>query len=50
MVGSPYYQEWKKFSIDDVEQPKDLVEVAKYLTGHENIASKDGYMSNMILW
>ena len=35
-----YYQEWKKFSIDDVEQPKDLVEVAKYLTGHENIASK----------
>ena len=35
-----YYQEWKKFSIDDIEQPKDLVEVAKYLTGHENIASK----------
>lgn len=35
-----YYQEWKKFHIDSVEQPKDLVEVAKYLTGHENIASK----------
>ena len=35
-----YYQEWKKFNIDNVEQPKDLVEVAKYLTGHENIASK----------
>ena len=25
-----YFQEWKKFNIDDVEQPKDLVEVAKY--------------------
>ena len=35
-----YYQEWKKFNIDDVEKPKDLIEVAKYLTGHENIASK----------
>ena len=35
-----YFQEWKKFNIDDVKQPKDLVEVAKYLTGHENIASK----------
>jgi len=35
-----YYKEWKKFNIDDVEQPKDLIEVAKYLTGHENIASK----------
>ncbi|HIG32255.1 MAG TPA: phosphoribosylformylglycinamidine synthase subunit PurL [Flavobacteriales bacterium] len=35
-----YYQEWKKFNIDSIQQPKDLVEVAKYLTGHENIASK----------
>jgi phosphoribosylformylglycinamidine synthase len=35
-----YYQEWKKFNIESIEQPKDLVEVAKYLTGHENIASK----------
>jgi len=35
-----YYKEWKKFNIDNVEEPKDLVEVAKYLTGHENIASK----------
>jgi len=35
-----YYQEWKKFNIDTIEQPKDLVEVAKFLTGHENIASK----------
>ena len=35
-----YYQEWKKFHIDNIKQPKDLVEVAKFLTGHENIASK----------
>ena len=35
-----YYQQWKKFQIDSIEEPKDLVEVAKYLTGHENIASK----------
>ena len=35
-----YYQQWKKFHIDNIEQPKDLVEVAKFLTGHENIASK----------
>lgn len=35
-----YYQEWKKFHIDNIEQPKDLVVVAKFLTGHENIASK----------
>jgi phosphoribosylformylglycinamidine synthase II len=35
-----YFEEWKKFNIDSIEQPKDLVEVAKFLTGHENIASK----------
>ncbi len=35
-----YYQEWKKFKIESIDQPKDLVEVAKFLTGHENIASK----------
>tara|TARA_B100000287_G_scaffold373353_1_gene372507 strand:+ start:1 stop:2190 length:2190 start_codon:yes stop_codon:yes gene_type:complete len=35
-----YYQEWKKFNIESIEQPEDLVEVAKFLTGHENIASK----------
>jgi phosphoribosylformylglycinamidine synthase len=35
-----YYQQWKKFHIDSIEQPKDLVEVAKFLTRHENIASK----------
>ena len=40
MVRTTYFQEWKKFNIDDVEQPKDLIEVVKYLTGHENISSK----------
>ena len=35
-----YYQEFKKFSIEQLEQPKDLVEVAKFLTIHPNIASK----------
>ena len=35
-----YYQEYKKFSIDDVKQPKDLKEVAIYMLAHPNIASK----------
>jgi len=35
-----YYQEYKKFSISDVEEPKDLVEVANFLIKHPNIASK----------
>ena len=35
-----YYQEWKKFNIESIEQPSDLVKIAKFLTGHENIASK----------
>jgi len=35
-----YYQEWKKFNIDSIQQPNDLVKVAKFLIGHENIASK----------
>ena len=35
-----YYQKWKKFNIDDIEQPNDLIKIAKFLTGHENIASK----------
>ena len=30
----------KRFQIDSIEEPIDLVEVAKYLSGHENIASK----------
>ena len=35
-----YFEEWKKFNIDSIAEPTDLVEVAKYLAGHENIASK----------
>ena len=35
-----YFQEWKKFNINKIDQPKDLIKVAKFLTGHENIASK----------
>ena len=35
-----YYQEYKKFSIDQVNQPEDLKEVAFKLLGMPNIASK----------
>ncbi len=35
-----YYQQYKKFDIENIKQPSDLVEVAKFLTAHENIASK----------
>lgn len=35
-----YYQEYKKFNIDDVQQPDDLKEVAFKLLQHPNIASK----------
>jgi len=35
-----YYQEYKKFNIDDVKQPENLKEVAFKLLGHPNIASK----------
>lgn len=35
-----YYQEYKKFKIDDVEQPEDLKEVAFSLLQNPNIASK----------
>lgn len=35
-----YYQEYKKFNMDDVEEPEDLKEVAKQLLQHPNIASK----------
>jgi phosphoribosylformylglycinamidine synthase subunit PurL len=35
-----YYQEFKKFNIEDVEEPEDLSEVAKALLGNPNIASK----------
>lgn len=35
-----YYQEFKKFSIDQVEQPENLKEVAFFLLQQPNIASK----------
>jgi len=35
-----YYQEFKKFKIEDVKQPEDLKEVAFFLLQHPNIASK----------
>ena len=35
-----YFEEFKKFNIDSIEQPSDLVQVAKFLTAHPNIASK----------
>ena len=35
-----YFQEYKKFNIDDVKQPEDLKEVAFKLLAHPNIASK----------
>ncbi len=35
-----YYQEFKKFNIDDVAQPEDLKEAAFFLLQHPNIASK----------
>ncbi|MDB0011249.1 phosphoribosylformylglycinamidine synthase subunit PurL [Crocinitomicaceae bacterium] len=35
-----YFQEFKKFKIEDVEQPEDLKEVAFTLLQHPNIASK----------
>lgn len=35
-----YFQEYKKFNIDDVPQPEDLKEVAFKMLQHPNIASK----------
>ena len=35
-----YYAESKKFKIDDVAEPTNYVEVAKFLASHPNIASK----------
>ncbi|NOQ75507.1 MAG: phosphoribosylformylglycinamidine synthase subunit PurL [Crocinitomix sp.] len=35
-----YYKEFKKFNIDQVEQPEDLTAVAMQLLQHPNIASK----------
>lgn len=35
-----YYEEFKKFSIDSIKEPENLVEVANFLLAHPNIASK----------
>lgn len=35
-----YYKEFKKFNISQIPEPADLVEVARFLTAHPNIASK----------
>lgn len=35
-----YYAESKKFNIDSVKEPEDLVAVSKFLIAHPNIASK----------
>ena len=35
-----YFQEFKKFLIDDVPEPTDYAEVARFLLGHPNIASR----------
>jgi phosphoribosylformylglycinamidine synthase len=35
-----YFQEYKKFNIDNIEQPEDLKEVAIHLMSHVNCASK----------
>lgn len=35
-----YYAESKKFKIENVEEPKDLIAVSKFLISHPNIASK----------
>jgi len=35
-----YFQENQKFNIDSIEEPENLVEVAKFLWNHPNIASK----------
>ena len=35
-----YYQQFKQFSIDSVPEPADCAEVARFLLGHPNIASR----------
>lgn len=35
-----YYAESKKFNIENVKEPKDLVAISKFLIAHPNIASK----------
>lgn len=35
-----YFQEYKKFNIETVPEPEDYAEVARFLLGHPNIASR----------
>ena len=35
-----YFKKYKEFNIDSVDLPNDYVKVAKFLAGHQNIASK----------
>ena len=35
-----YYKNFKKFNIENLDEPKDYVEIAKMLSSHPNIASK----------
>ena len=35
-----YYKKFKEFNIDSIDLPTNYVEVAKFLVGHQNIASK----------
>ncbi|HDP76170.1 MAG TPA: phosphoribosylformylglycinamidine synthase subunit PurL [Bacteroidales bacterium] len=35
-----YYKEYKKFDINKIPEPTDLIEVARFLVAHPNIASK----------
>ena len=35
-----YYQEFKKFSINNIAEPTDYAKVARFLLGHPNIASR----------
>jgi phosphoribosylformylglycinamidine synthase II len=35
-----YFERFKDFNIDQIAEPNDLVEVARFLTAHQNIASK----------
>ena len=44
-----YFQKWKKFNIEDVEQPKDLVE-RKIPNGTRKYSIKKMGIYNMILW
>ena len=39
-LGFLYFQEYKKFSIDSIEEPNDIRDIAKQMVALPNIASK----------